>query len=308
METLRIKLKQHTPIIHFQHNQDGATLRATEVKPKLDRFIIEEAFNNDFEKCKEYLVGYPKDETNEKTKNQNEKILKEKFDKGFRALNYKMRIEAKELLKEKMPVKIKTGRTGERKYNTEYPLVICNLNKESVDEILNFSIAKDIEIQFFSKLNGIFAALNKSLLNDFFGIHNFGNRQNKGFGSFYLSEVQNESCFFSDYCYCVGDVFIEIEEEIKYKNLFYIIEYFWKTMKKEAMEGKLKNKISDAERIPSTIYFKPYILENVTKIFMICDEDLIEDDIFKLMKKKYPKLTFTVTIESLVIECKIKRF
>ncbi len=34
-------LKQHTPLIHFQHDQQGATLRATELKPKLDRFIIE---------------------------------------------------------------------------------------------------------------------------------------------------------------------------------------------------------------------------------------------------------------------------
>ncbi|HEC99336.1 MAG TPA: hypothetical protein ENN18_03005 [Proteobacteria bacterium] len=36
---LIIKLKQHTPIIHFQHDQKGATLRATELKPKLDRYI-----------------------------------------------------------------------------------------------------------------------------------------------------------------------------------------------------------------------------------------------------------------------------
>ena len=38
---LEINLKQHTPLIHFQHDQAGATLRATEVKPKLDRFIVE---------------------------------------------------------------------------------------------------------------------------------------------------------------------------------------------------------------------------------------------------------------------------
>ena len=37
---LTFELKQHTPIIHFQHDQAGATLRATEVKPKLDRFLI----------------------------------------------------------------------------------------------------------------------------------------------------------------------------------------------------------------------------------------------------------------------------
>lgn len=34
-------LTQHTPLIHFQHDQTGATLRATEVKPKLDRFLLE---------------------------------------------------------------------------------------------------------------------------------------------------------------------------------------------------------------------------------------------------------------------------
>ena len=32
-------LKSQTPILHFQYNQAGVTLRATEVKPKLDRFI-----------------------------------------------------------------------------------------------------------------------------------------------------------------------------------------------------------------------------------------------------------------------------
>ena len=34
-------LKQHTPIIHFQSDQVGATLRATELKPKFDRFLLE---------------------------------------------------------------------------------------------------------------------------------------------------------------------------------------------------------------------------------------------------------------------------
>jgi hypothetical protein len=33
-------LKQHTPLIHFQSDQSGATLRATELKSKLDRFLL----------------------------------------------------------------------------------------------------------------------------------------------------------------------------------------------------------------------------------------------------------------------------
>ena len=36
---LTVALKQQTPLIHFQHEQSGATLRASEVKPKLDKFI-----------------------------------------------------------------------------------------------------------------------------------------------------------------------------------------------------------------------------------------------------------------------------
>lgn len=40
--TWQIELKQHTPILHFQgqYASSGATLRATELKPKLDRYIM----------------------------------------------------------------------------------------------------------------------------------------------------------------------------------------------------------------------------------------------------------------------------
>ena len=35
-------LQQQTPLIHFQHDEPGACLRASEVKPKLDRFLREQ--------------------------------------------------------------------------------------------------------------------------------------------------------------------------------------------------------------------------------------------------------------------------
>lgn len=59
MYQLNIQLKQHTPLIHFQHTQDGATLRATEVKPKLDCFLIEQHFGGilNFDDYKNYLIG-----------------------------------------------------------------------------------------------------------------------------------------------------------------------------------------------------------------------------------------------------------
>jgi len=40
---VEFQLKQHTPIIHFQADQNGATLRATELKPKFDKFLLERA-------------------------------------------------------------------------------------------------------------------------------------------------------------------------------------------------------------------------------------------------------------------------
>ena len=38
-----VELKQQTPILHFQPDESGATLRASEVKPKLDRFLINQS-------------------------------------------------------------------------------------------------------------------------------------------------------------------------------------------------------------------------------------------------------------------------
>ena len=85
MYRLQVKLKQHTPLIHFQWNQKGATLRASELKPKLDKFIIQRSFNNDFESCKCFLVGYDR--------RCQEKIRRKFEEEGFRALNYKVRVE-----------------------------------------------------------------------------------------------------------------------------------------------------------------------------------------------------------------------
>ncbi len=41
-------IEQYTPHIHFQHNEDGACLRASEVKPKLDKFICNYLKHNNY--------------------------------------------------------------------------------------------------------------------------------------------------------------------------------------------------------------------------------------------------------------------
>ena len=42
-------LTPQSPLIHFQYGQKGATLRATEVKPKFDKFLISKAKKNHFD-------------------------------------------------------------------------------------------------------------------------------------------------------------------------------------------------------------------------------------------------------------------
>ena len=56
MAELKVQLKQHTPIIHFQHDQEGATLRASELKPKLDKYLIEK-FEKENIDYKKWLIG-----------------------------------------------------------------------------------------------------------------------------------------------------------------------------------------------------------------------------------------------------------
>lgn len=51
---LTYTLIAHAPLIHFQHGQKGATLRATEVKPKLDAFLKKKITE---EKGKSWYIG-----------------------------------------------------------------------------------------------------------------------------------------------------------------------------------------------------------------------------------------------------------
>lgn len=168
MKPLIIKLNQHTPLIHFQHDQEGATLRASEVKPKLDRFIIKN------------LGG--KKNINEKWFNNIEK----------ESLNYKLIFNAtgnnEMVLNVKGPIK----KGGKYIYETSpFPMVLSNMGgKETKEELKNFSFHKEVDGEIKSFNKELLSAIN-SCLGDFFLLHNFGNRQNKGFGSFTLVQKTN---------------------------------------------------------------------------------------------------------------------
>lgn len=264
MPKLTIKLKQHTPLIHFQHDQDGATLRASEVKPKLDKYII-----NKLKKTGEYDKGV------------REGWIKRKNDKEW--LDYKMRFEdtienihSYETNK-KRPY-TDWNRNNDRKKGNEIVYVYVgqtlkdyNPRKQSlvIREGNNEYIAKRREsdsrvIYALSSYNCFFANVdaditdmqeyrkvtmakesfcmvllikdnrlyeiinNKATISSFFLNHNFGTRQSKGFGSFY---VDKEDPLYDSpeakYTFGIS----AINDEKGFKELFKQVELFTKSIR-----------------------------------------------------------------------------
>jgi len=178
---LTFTLKQHTPIIHFQADQEGATLRATEVKPKLDRFILTKLGNGNYEqgmqraRAKGWLVG-----------------------KGEKpALNYKMRIE-------KIAENEKRGR-----------VVIIPPDRD------HWILSKGVRVTITTFNNEIMSILSNGngkpsqLLIDFFNITNFGKRSSKGFGAFY---IENDIKRFEDSLKSYYNGRIYVNNKIIYKE------------------------------------------------------------------------------------------
>ena len=159
MQRTKIKLvaelKQHTPLIHFQVDQAGATLRATEVKPKLDHFLLN-------------LEGADQYETRLKNAKDNGWLVGQG---AHPALDYQLRIvdlSAKEERKDKRKIKL-----------------ITENDKNSI-----FSSGK-IELSVLCFHEGLLDLIWQHL-EAFFVLHNFGTRQKKGWGCFYLVETTKE--------------------------------------------------------------------------------------------------------------------
>jgi len=152
-------LQQHSPLLHFQHDQPGATLRATELKPKLDKYLLKQVFKEDFQAYKKYLVEHD-EKKYEKLKGQE----KEKYEEEIhQALDYKIKIIAD-------PGKVNTK-----------TLSIITMDKTGVRYPLQ-------TLELFSFHTALLEKV-KEIIDDFFILHNFGLRQSKGFGCFTTSDT-----------------------------------------------------------------------------------------------------------------------
>lgn len=182
MEKITVTLKQHTPLIHFQHEQDGATLRASEVKPKLDKFIINKLGNEDSSAKKEnhslqYKVKIVKDKIGESKQYMiasylNDKNIVQLNNRGIQVIS-----NSPYFAQESENKNVISHRTDWNK-----------VSKKG----LYFSGHIEVTITIFHKLDTITNAL-KNYIQDFFIVHNFGTRQSKGFGSFSVSKIVHTS-------------------------------------------------------------------------------------------------------------------
>ncbi|MBD3796895.1 MAG: hypothetical protein IE887_04005 [Campylobacterales bacterium] len=198
-------LKQHTPIIHFQSNQFGATLRATELKSKFDRFIklqLIKVDKNLYEKFASII--------------NNPEIFPE--DKGSNA--YKIFIE------------------NNSTNILSTPKAYVNAKKEADKTAYQAPYFADMHksIMTSGSIKVIIKSFNQDLLKlldaikDYIFIYeNFGTRQSKGFGS-YLREDISEKEILSIQKKHLNPVF-ELCSYSDYKAAFISIDTFYKKIK-----------------------------------------------------------------------------
>ena len=306
MNKLTVTLKQHTPLIHFQHDQEGATLRASEVKPKLDKFILTKLGEGDYQqgintaKENKWLVG-----------------------KGEHpALNYKMRIKCSNPVDINLPIKevrkggvVQRDELGSILFTTEnYPdnmnsLIMGNMGGRIKEDVLNFVLYYDIKMIIISKKNTLIDEI-KNFVFTFFVENGFGNRTSKGFGSYTVDKIDNNKCeekHLGDWVLSFS-INAESDEEISidkaYRDIFVAINKMWKGLKRYGKSNKdgLKSVFlgrksilkGNEDRIPSPLIFKPIINSQQddgwnVRILALLNETLIDrsgasmDDFYDLI-------------------------
>lgn len=170
------KLVQHTPLIHFQHSEPHACLRATEVKPKLDRFLIEQLEKDDRfgdGRWKKWFVG----------------------DGSQQSFDYMMRITPNsEQVERTHSIERAIARAEHRPPNASFHEIhknyfgnmasgnnIQDTIRETFKESLLYKDGLTLTIRCF--IPELLTLIDEHI-RGFFMMHNFGTRQRKGFGSF----------------------------------------------------------------------------------------------------------------------------
>ncbi len=164
MHTLTVTLKQHTPLIHFQHDQEGATLRASEVKPRLDKFVLSKLT------------------LEEKESGEREGWIKDKNGKTW--LDYRLRVYAEGINEPVDPNEFVRYKSNGKPEYKKSPMFFANIGDKT--EKKYYTLCDKCKLTFFTSSLMLRDRL-AEFVGDFFIRNNFGTRQSKGYGSFSLT-------------------------------------------------------------------------------------------------------------------------
>ncbi|HHV75845.1 MAG TPA: hypothetical protein GXX39_00525 [Syntrophothermus lipocalidus] len=213
MYKLRIRLQQHTPIIHFQGGQPGACLRASEVKTKLDRYLVMN-FGSEF-------------------RNESGKFIEDYFvDRQHKALDYKMRISFSRILREEPPWKEKTNNSGKTK---PYPTISSyfapaaetdNSEREKKYKNVKLVVYEGVVLDLFSFCPGLVDIIKKHVPT-FFAVTNFGARSSKGFGSFSVTSIDDTPVKETGKALLKGRTYIEFQFKKNLEGNKTIVEHVY---------------------------------------------------------------------------------
>jgi hypothetical protein len=265
MYNLKFTLKQHTPLIHFQHDQKGATLRASEVKPKLDKYLIKSIGGREIIESK-----HP------------EWLLSEMND----ALNYSLKIKISSLFT--YPIEVpKINKNGVLDIDNQgeiklegFPCFFGNMGSNVEDNIKKFVFTEaPIEVELRSINLSFIDFLKKpegqELISYFFNRKNFSSRQSKGFGSFSTADENQDTEYVeSKYCFDVFINKIDVQKLRKQHNL------------------RFPNvSISDNQLLLidkwRTLFYKINLFHKVLKSGYNQQEGYVKSSLFKYFKEKH---------------------
>lgn len=244
---LTFTLKQHTPIIHFQHEQEGATLRASEVKPKLDRFIIEELpyldenlavkYSRTLARIKDVILNQAPSPYRIQIKSLNPKP------KYYLFLPQKKVNEISIGTKRKLCNSLSIGDINSLHVISDSAFFANSDKFKFNKEINDFDISPDIRLALFDnapiEVEFYFKDLSlglKDIINYCFpkllSYENFGMRQSKGFGSFGI-EGQKFDEFAENFELRYNDCY-EFDRLSSWEVAFKRINSIWKNLKNDS--------------------------------------------------------------------------
>lgn len=283
MHKIEIYLKQHTPIIHFQHNQDGATLRASEVKPKLDRFILTKLGEN-YETPIEDFFGL--------RKNESSKFFENKIglELGFFATQQLQTMHSSEniqdisraengfytigkLIAQNLGITNEGGNNSSLRYKMHISAIgeVFEKNIKIINADKVASIVPSVKLSIFTLLGDnlldeVFNYMINDYLDEFFIVTNFGYRQSRGYGSFSVLRKNKNG----QYCTISEDNVLEHLSNyfcfIAYSNDIIFDEYSINVSQFYGLNKDQKDKLKKADiYFPSSINLGERFDENFYK-------------------------------------------